>query len=380
MSRLAYAALPALLACTALLTNGTPPPLQEPAWFHMPSANRGDEAYSAWFADTRGPILYFGLSAFWSTSWAAGGDPHADLSEPGDWLIGRFDMDSRRFLEPLRVGGEGERSSVWDVLAHSNGRIYFTTYFEAIGSVAADGSDPREFSGVGNGLNELYEGPDGRVYVTRYATSTGSAGAGQRGGVLVLEPDGSVVRELQLADSPDGPAAAKSLAVDPRSGEIWLNTDTFLADGSLAHETVRLAADGTELSRHSGDPELLFVRFDARGRGWFAEREAGALRVRMVDGERALERELGALPAIDFVQDIQFAADGRVALARWSGVVHVLSDRGAELEHVELSADGPRPCPVTGGPPLLYSAIPFGSSVFATVYCGGAIVELPLEQ
>ena len=331
MSRLAYAALLALLACST-----APPPLQGPDWYRMPRANRGAERYSAWFADARGPILYFGLSAFWSAFWAAGEDPRADLAEPGDQLIGRFDLASRRFLEPLRVGGEGARSSVWDVLAHSNGRIYFTTYFEAIGSVAADGSDLRVFSGVGNGLNELYEGPDGRVYVTRYATPTRAEADGRRGGVLVLEPDGSLVRELSLADSSGGLAAAKSLAVDPRSGEIWLNTDTFLADGALVHETIRLAPDGRERSRHTGDPELLFVRFDARGRGWFAERNAGALRVRMVDGDRVLERELGPLSPLDFVQDIHAAADGRVALARWSGVVHVLRDRGTALEHVDV--------------------------------------------
>jgi hypothetical protein len=102
--------------------------------------------------------------------------------------------------------------------------------------------------------------------------------------------------------------------------------------------------------------------------------------VRLVDGERVLERDLGALPATDFVQDIQFGEDGRAALARWSGQVHLLFDRGAELELLTRSADSPQPCSITGGPPLLYSAIPYGSSVFATVYCGGAIVELPLEQ
>ena len=33
--------------------------------FLMPRANSGVEEYSAWFADSDGRVLYFGLSPFW---------------------------------------------------------------------------------------------------------------------------------------------------------------------------------------------------------------------------------------------------------------------------------------------------------------------------
>ena len=127
----------------------------------MPPANRGSEAYSAWFADARGRMLYFGLSPFWQLWWRSGGDPLGDLAQPGDHLIGRFDLERETFLAPLRVrdGGPDVRSSIWDVLVHSNGRIYYTTYFEEIGSVNPDGTDVRAFEGLGRGFNELYEGP-----------------------------------------------------------------------------------------------------------------------------------------------------------------------------------------------------------------------------
>ncbi len=78
-------------------------------------------------------------------------------------------------------------------------------------------------------------------------------------------------------------------------------------------------------TRTAGDPDLLFVRFDADGRGWFAERKGEVLQVRVVrDGRTLLEREIGPLGALDEVQDIQFAPDGTAVLARWSGRVHLL--------------------------------------------------------
>jgi len=126
----------------------------------MQRANRGPERYSAWFADRAGEELYFGLSPFWEL--LADGGPSADLREPGDPLIGRFHLEREEFLPPLRVRALGPRtrSSVWDVLAHSSGRICFTTFDEEAGCVDPQSGHVTWFaSDLGPGLNELAEGP-----------------------------------------------------------------------------------------------------------------------------------------------------------------------------------------------------------------------------
>jgi hypothetical protein len=361
-----------LLAC-AVFERGP-----EVVAFRMAPANSGAERYSAWFADSDGRVLYFGLSPFWDVSWQSGDDPKADLKEPGDHLIGRFDLDREVFLQPLRVRevGPGSRSSVWDVLAHSNGRIYFTTYFEEIGSVRSDGSDLRLFEGLGVGFNELSEARGGNVFVTRYSSTPLEPDESSYGAVVELTPDGELVREIVIARAGDDFAAPKSVAVDPESGDIWLNTDTFRADESIYHETVHLAADGRVLGRHAGDPELQFVRFDRAGRGWFAESDAGTLRVRVtLAGHGLAQRELGPRPRYDFVQDIHFASNGTAAIARWSGIVHLLRLRAGELERRDLDLRLPPRCGATGGPALLYSAILHERHLYGTIYCGATVLR-----
>ena len=103
-----------------------------------------EERYCAWYGDARDGVLYFGQAAFWPASRASGAsgggeeDPRADLAVAGPQLIGRFDLGRGELLPPLEVGPADARSGVWDVHAHSNGRVYFTTYFESMGWV-----DPR---------------------------------------------------------------------------------------------------------------------------------------------------------------------------------------------------------------------------------------------
>jgi hypothetical protein len=110
------------------------------------------EDYCAWFGDARDSVLYFGAAAFWSTSRDAGGDPRADLRNTGPQFVGRFDLTRLEFQEPLAVGGPEARSGVWDVLAHPNGRIYFTTYFEPAGYVEPTSGRVRRFEAAGPGL------------------------------------------------------------------------------------------------------------------------------------------------------------------------------------------------------------------------------------
>ncbi len=347
----------------------------------MPQVNRGSEAYSAWFADSDGRILYFGLSPFWDLWWRSGGDPLADLAEPGDHLIGRFDLERERFLSPLRVraGGPDSRSSVWDVLAHSNGRIYYTTYFEEIGRVNPDGSDVRAFTGLGAGFNELYEGPSGNIYTTRYSDAPHDPDQRRYGAVVELTPEGRLVREIRFERDDERFTAPKSLAVDPHSGEIWLNTDTFRADGSVVYETLRLAPDGRVLAREVAPPELHFMRFDPQGHGYFAESVAGAFRLRIT----AQGRELALIPLgprnpLDFIQDIHFTAGGDAVLAFWLGRVTLVRQEGGRFRATDLLLSRPSECTPPEGRSLLYSAVAHGERIYATLYCGGTILSAPI--
>ena len=339
----------------------------------MPAANRGAEPYSAWFGDARAGILYFGLSPFWTLWWRTGGDPRADLAQPGDLLIGRFDLEAERFLTPLRVGGieSRARASVWDVLAHSNGRIYFTTYFERVGSVAADGSDLRVFSGIGTGFNELWEGPGGHVYVTRYSDAPRDVAAQRYGAVVELTEEGSLVREIRFEKSAGSFTAPKSVAVDPVSGEIWLNTDTFQEDGGLLYETLRLASDGRVLERQLAPPELQFMSFDREGRGWFAELVDGDFRLRIEERGRRTHIPLGRREGVDFVQDIKFSAEGHAAIAFWSGRVTLVRRAARGYAWWDLELPRPRECERF----LVYTAVPYADRVYATLYCGATIVR-----
>lgn len=372
-----------LLLLAALSACARPAPPPDTAAFTMDPANTGVERYHAWFGDSDGEILYFGLSAFWDARWEHDEDPTADMIEPGDHLIGRFDLRTERFLQPLRVRERDldTRSSVWDVLVHPNGRIYYTTYFEPMGSVRADGGDAQRYPELGLGLNELAIGPDGLIYVTRYGRSAPPMPERGLGGVVVLTPDGELVRELAVPSEPDSFTAPKSVAVDPTTGEVWINTDSFGPDDQTWHETLRLAPDGTVLERTDGDPDLLFLRFDPAGRGWFAERKGDVLQLRVVqDGRTLLERDLGALGALDAVQDIQFAPDGTAVLARWSGMVHLLFLGPDGFAQTDLALGVSRDCGASQAPPLMYTAVLYDDRVYATLYCGATVLRrrLPL--
>jgi hypothetical protein len=369
---------PLLLALTAC---GDPSQTLPTAVFRAERANTGAERYSAWFADSDGRVLYFGLSPFWELWWQSGGDALADLAEPGDHLIGRFDLESERFLEPLRVRrrSPGVRSSVWDVLVHSNGRIYYTTYYEEMGSVLPDGSDISHFDGIGVGFNELVEGPEGNLYVTRYSDAPAQPSRRSYGSVAVLSPDGALLRELRIDAGNGAFVAPKSLAVDPAGGEIWLNTDTFGRDGSVVHEWIRLSADGEVLERGAGSRELLFVAFDPGGRGWFAEDASGELRLRLRErGAWTHTLPLGARDPLDFVQDIRFTARGAL-LALWSGRVISVEPTGGGFQVADFRLELPAECAPPGHRSLLYTAVPHRDSLYATLFCGPTILRGPLQ-
>ena len=300
------------------------------------------------------------------------------------------------YVEPLRVA-TGADGSVWDVLAHPNGRIYYTTFFEALGSVGRDGSDPRTHAELGPGLNELAVGPGGSLYATRYARDPRRPGAGASGSVVVATPEGELLRELALPGEPGLVRSPKSLAVDPATGQIHLNVDVFGPDGAVGYERIRLAPGGEVLEHRRSPPELHFPAFDAAGRGWFAESEEGRLRLRVTEGRRELvRRELGAREELDFVQDIRFRDDGAALLAFWSGrivVARLLVEDGsparpatqparssspsAELDTCELRLALPEACRPPRGRGLVYTAVAGPEALHATLYCGATVLTAP---
>jgi streptogramin lyase len=358
------------------------PAASGPATFRAPPANTGEEPYSAWFGDVdRAGVLYFGLSPFWTLWWQSGGDANADRALPGDWLIGRFDLATEHFLAPLRVraAADGVRSSIWDVLVHSNGRVYFTTFFEALGSARLDGSDVRLYPGLGAGLNEMVEGPDGNLWITRYADDPLPEHATGSGAVAVISPDGRLLREHRFPGAAGTYTAPKSLALDPATGEVWLNTDTFGPAGSVAHEAIRLAPDGRVLERASGPAELHFPAFDARGRGWLAESEGGRLRVRVREAGRDVAAlDLGPRGRLDFVQEVRPTAEGGAILVAWSGRAWRVRPRADGFEVAEIRFDLPPECRPPEGRSLAYTAVVHRGSAYATLFCGARVLRAPL--
>lgn len=388
----------ALLTATVVGCRGVPERTQardrfvRSTVFREPVTSGGGERYSAWFADSDGSTLYFGLSPFWHLWWATGGDARADLRVPGDHWIGRFSLDGERFLAPLRVSreGDGSRGSVWDVLVHSNGRIYYTTLFEEIGSVEPDGGDLRHFPGLGVGFNELAEGPEGHVYVTRYSDAPSDPDHQHFGSLVILSASGRLLRERRFRGTPARFTAPKSLAVGPR-GSVWLNTDTFLEGGEILHERIHLAPNGDVIERSSAAPELLFPAFDREGRAWLIEAAGGALQLRIAAATDAGGAStdpakigpaiaLGPRESLDFVQDLRFTSGGVAVLALWSGrVIEIEPHPDGTFRVRRLRLELPADCRPPAGRSVLYTAIPHAGSIYATLFCDATILRFPLE-
>jgi len=323
----------------------------------------------AWFGDARDDVLYFGIAGFWSELRAAGGDPEADLASPAPRWVGRFSLAEERMLAPLVIDNVAP-SGVWDVLAHPNGRVYFSTYFGPAGAVDPETQAVQYFEGAGLGLNEIVLGPDGTILFTRYGY-----GADARGSVVVLAEDGRLLRELPLEGPPGLRPAAKSLAFDPLRREIWLNTDLFELEGgaqaATPHDTRILSWEGPELARFEA-PEVQFMTFAEDGTGAFAELHGTRLELRWRLPEDA-DRPLPERPPIllddafpvgfDFVQDVR-VEDGVALVTRWSGRVHRVAPDGThDVLALPRAADD-----------LYYSATSARGTRICATRCGGVVV------
>ncbi|NNL65487.1 MAG: hypothetical protein HKP30_04535 [Myxococcales bacterium] len=358
--------LPLLLA--ALLT--APAGAADPVVRRAPPPSP-DERYCAWFGatDPSHRTLYFGEAAFWTAFRSQGRDPRADLRATGPQRIGRFDLASERLLPPLEVTWPGSRSGVWDVLPHPNGRVYFTTFFEASGWVdPATGAHAR-FDEIGEGLSELALASGGQIVAARYAQP------GQRDGSLVrFSPDGFLMSEWRLSGPADVRVAPKSVAYDPVRHETWGLTDLLPehGDGAIGHDARVYDRFGRERLRLTR-PEIQFVTFGPDGTGYLAEVEGPSLHLRILapgDAKAPLERgrrvllDAGFPAGFDFVQDLTIAPDGRVVATRWSGFVHVVDAAGeaTTLRLPRLDAEG-----------LYYTGVVREDRVCAT-YCSDSTV------
>jgi hypothetical protein len=288
---------------------------------------------------------------------------------PGPRRIGRFDLPPRRLLSPLDAGPGGAATGVWDVLAHPNGRVYFTTWFDSMGWVEPESGELRRLEALGRNLNEIAPGPHGSLLVSRYGSADGGPGDGS---VLIVDPDGELLAELPLAPPPGYRVAPKTVAFDPARDEIWVTTDLFpTAAGPIRHDAYLLDRSGREKQRIES-PELHFVAFGPDGTGLFAEVEGHRLLLRVrppAGADRFLLADASFANGLDFAQDIHFEPDGRAVVTRWSGAVHVL-DPGGSLATLRLPQLEPAG--------LYYSGVLAGDRVCAT-YCGGiAVVCAPL--
>jgi hypothetical protein len=333
---------------------------------HPPSSA---ERYCAWYgAEGAEDVLYFGEAAFWSAKAKAGGDPTADLQQPGPQLIGRFDLIEERWLPPLAVGTAESRSGVWDVLQGGDGEIYFTTFFEEAGSVSPATGRVRRLA-LGGALNELARGPDGSVLASRYGTGAADAGDGD---VIAFDRDGHMVRRWSLTAPPGYRVAPKTPLWDALRNELWVTADHLpIAGGpgaALAPRQDAVVVDASGRARLLPEPpELLFAAKSRDGEIYRAEVDGRALWLTVVPPRGETRRVLldaAFAPDLDFAQDIQVAADERVAVTRWSGVVHVL-ERDGRVRSVAL----PRPDPAG----LYYTGVLHGQRLCVT-YCADVTV------
>jgi hypothetical protein len=335
---------------------------------YVDEAASSAERYCAWYGDARDAVLYFGTAAFWSAMRSNGNDPMADLLAAGPVAIGRFDLRREHMLAPLQVGVEGNRSGVWDVLAHPNGRIYFTTFYEAAGYAELPTGRSVRFPNLGAGLNELALGPEGGVLASRYGSGFEREG---NGAIVSFDADGALLAEFPLRAPAGYRVAPKTIAFDPARREIWATTDLLpIAPGDpQRHDTYVLNERGEELLRISA-PEIQFVVFAEDGTGYRAEVEGHELWLRISapgegpEGGQQILLDTAFAVALDYVQDIALASDGRAVVTRWSGWVHVV-DSPREVRSTRL--------PQFDDDGLYYSAVAERDRVCAT-YCSDVSV------
>ncbi|MED5261611.1 MAG: hypothetical protein VX574_04365 [Myxococcota bacterium] len=351
-------------------------PASKPAFdiFVAPGSGSSEQS-CAWYGDARDGVLYFGESAFWS-GLRETGDPLAELDHLGTRRIGRFDLEKRAML-PALVVAEEQESGTWDVLAHPNGRIYYTTFFGDAGWIDPLSERSGRFPHLGKGLNEWARGPNETLLVTRYGdtgfneTQSGSS----ENTVLWIDPNGSKRAEWPLPSAGESVLAPKTVAWDPVADEIWVSTDLLPERaGPGGHPTVVLGFDGRERARID-DVEVQYARFAEDGTGYFAVSSGRTLKLAVrppqangqgLGGAHWITLDTDFHPNLDFAQNLRLSADGRVLVTTWGGRIFSVNPqttgRVQVFDFPRARKDG-----------LYYSAVSAGRSICAT-YCAGLSV------
>jgi hypothetical protein len=337
--------------------------------------NSGQEIYDSWFADTDGRIIYFGQSPFWREYFAAEvPDPQGDLRKEGDYLIGRFDTEKDTFLAPLKVGRG--RASVVDVLYHTkNHNVYFTTFFDMMGYVNPKTNKVVYFKALGMGFNELYEGPGGKIYVTRYSSEQ------KNGSVVVITPAGTLLKEFFIR-LPGFIIAPKSIAVSPITGEIIINTDMFSLEGGMVrHDSFVLGPEG-QIKQRIMEREIFFMSFDPQGKNWAAGRaKDGSWQMSITYPEGKMVNVIIDEKPVSFnvIQDIKHHGRYTIATA-WSGNLYYFKEDYQGITFIPLEPDTAvgLDAPPKGKGILAYTTIIANNGFFyGTISHGILIFKLP---
>lgn len=348
-----------LAACLSAACGGERPPREASRIYTAPPPSSAED-YCAWYGDARDGVLYFGESAFWSAMRADGGNPLADLATPGPQRVGRFDLRRQRMMSPLDVTAPGARSGVWDVYAHENGRIYYTTFYEEMGAVDPATGDVIRFPELGLGLNEIAAGPGETLLVTRYGA--GLQQNPQQGSLLVISPEGILVEEHVLAPPAGYTAAPKTPALDTASRTYWITSDLLAKNADpLRNDTFVLDLDGIE-RRRIETPEVQFVASNPQVGLLRAERTGSILDLVRPTGRVRLDSHFAK--AFDFTQDIKPTRDGGAVVTQWSGLSHRVAENDSvySLQFPKLQEGG-----------LYYTGVLAGDHICAT-YCAGVRV------
>jgi hypothetical protein len=189
--------------------------------------------------------------------------------------------------------------------------------------------------------------------------------------VIRFDREGHTVQQWSLVAPPGYRVAPKTPLWDGLRRVLLVTTDHLsLTDAAARPRHEAIAIDEGERARLLPEqPELMFVAKGEDGTIYRAEFQKQALWLTVVPpperGEpRRVPLDDAFAPELDFAQDIQVAADGRVAVTRWSGVVHVLHPDGRV---------GRTALPRLDPSGLYYTAVLHGDRLCAT-YCADVTV------
>lgn len=320
-------------------------------------------------------MLYFGVSAFWQ-GLRETGSPLGVLDRQSPQEVGRFDLARRALLPPLTLAPD-RAAGVWDVLAHENGRLYFSVFYGVSGFRDLESGAVKRFDDLGKGLNEWARGPAETLFVTRYA-----ADANARGALLWIDLDGNLLGSFPLGSEGNGERVLpKSVAWDRGRQLAWVTSDLLPAGaGAKGHPTLVLDLAGSLVARID-EVEVQILAFAGDATGYFAVATENGLELFVLPpgspkadlaGARRVSLDPHFDRTLDFAQGIEIEETGRVLVTTWSGRVFGLDPESFTVETITF------PRLQAGG---LYYAAATNRDTTCASYCAGIrIVCTPAQS